>query len=133
MAFYNKKNQKQDKQQIDLFAIPTFGYREEVAEFIEKWNSLIWLPKIIGSDRQAHAIRDAMMRPFFKSNWRGTFAIMSRCAWLRTKMRPKFTIDWYLVNENFDKIVEGKYLDTPDTSNIANHTIVRIGDDEDIL
>lgn len=134
MAFYKGTHKKQDEKQIDLFDIPTFGYREEVAEFIEKWNSYIWLPKIRGTDRMAHLIKDAMFRPFFKQHWREIFSIMSKSTWLRTKMRPRLSVEWVLINDNFDKIIEGKYLDeTPDTSHIANHTIVRIGDDEDIL
>jgi len=115
-----------------LFEIPSFGYREEVAEFIEKWNSFIWLPKISGSDRQAHAIKNAMFRPFFKNNWRDSFAMMVKSSWIRTKMRPKLRIDWYLIPDNFDKIMEGFYIreEPPDTSHIGTHTITRIGDDE---
>lgn len=134
MAFYKGKHKKNDEQQVDLFAIPSFGYREEVAEFIAKWNSLIWLPKIDGTDRQAHMIKDAMFRPFFKNNWRASFAMIVKSTWLRTKMRPRLRIDWYLIPDNFDKIMEGLYLDeqsaTPDLGQPKAH---RDGDEETIL
>lgn len=88
--------------------------RDDVKEFVEKWNSYIWLPKILGTDRQARMIRQAMLRPFFKNNWRESFAIMSKCRFLLYKMRPPLRIDWYLEPDNFDKIMEGLYLDDKD-------------------
>lgn len=133
MAFYKGKHKKQDEKQVDLFEIPTFGYREEVAEFIEKWNGHIWLPKITGTDRQVHIIKEAMFRPFFKQNWRDMFGMMVKSTWLRTKMRPRLRMEWILVPDNFDKLMEGFYLeDEPDTS-IGEHKAIRIGDDEFIV
>lgn len=36
---------------------------------------------------------------------------MAKCPFLWSKMRPKITVDWLLISDNFDKVMEGKYLD----------------------
>ena len=132
MPFYNKTNRK-DVNQQDLFD-STPSYSQDVKEFFETWNSYIWLPKLRCSDLQAHAIREAMMRPFFKNHWRESFSIMSKSSWIRTKMRPKFSLGWFLVNDNFDKIVDGNYLDeTNSNSEIGTHKAIWNGLDEEII
>lgn len=110
-SFNNKRNGKgKDLGGADLFRMDT-SMRDDVKSFIEKWNSYIWLPKIVGSDRQAKMIREAMRRPFFARNWMASFEIMARSRWLIFKMRPPLRLDWYLEQDNFDKIIEGAYID----------------------
>lgn len=135
MAFYKGKNKKTDPAQTELFtSVEVFGIKEEVQAFINEWNSKIWLPKIILTPRQVAMVRAAMDRPFFRAHWKETFPLLARSVWLRTKMRPAFRVDWYLESDNFDKILEGKYITEPEPKNpIANHQITRVGDDEDIL
>jgi len=133
MAFYKGKNKKTDEAQTDFFEQEVFGLREEIQQFIDSWNSKIWLPKIQGTPRQATLIRRAFDRPFFRARWKDTFPLMAKSIWLRTKMRPRLSLDWYLESDNFDKIIEGFYIDQPNIDPIANHTIVRNGYDEDIL
>lgn len=133
MAFYTGKNKKTDPAQTDLFEQQVFGLREEIQQFIDHWNGKIWLPKIQTTPRQARMIRNAFDRPFFRAHWKETFSILARSVWLRTKMRPAFSLDWYLQSDNFDKILEGKYITEPETNPMSNHKIIRDGDDEDIL
>jgi hypothetical protein len=91
--------------------IPGKHLQLEVQEFIETWNNRIWLPKIRGTDRQYRLITQFMKRPFARDNWRESISIMAKSTWLREKMRPRLSIDWYLEPDNFDKIIEGKYVD----------------------
>lgn len=133
MAFYKGKNKKTDPAQGEFFNQEVFGLREEIQQFIDHWNAKIWLPKIQTTPRQAKIIRLAFDRPFFRAHWKETFPLLARSVWLRTKMRPAFTLDWYLESDNFDKILEGKYITEPETNEMSNHKIVRDGDDEDIL
>ena len=134
-GYYAGKRQKTDAAQTEFFtSAEVFGIREEVQVFMDTWNEKIWLPKFKCTPRQASLIKDAMMRPYFRAHWKETFALMARSTWLRTKMRPPLSIEWYLVSDNFDKIIEGKYLDQPEQTNpIADHKVIRVGDDEDIL
>jgi hypothetical protein len=135
MKFYQGKNKKTDAAQPELFnSAEIYGIREEVQAFIDEWNAKIWLPKIIATPRQVSLIRDAMTKPFFRSHWKETFPIMARSPFLWSKMKPPIKIDWYLESDNFDKILEGHYSPQQPTNNpIGNHTITRVGDDEDIL
>lgn len=132
MSYYGKKNPKKNDQQTDLFA-PFVSYREEVEEFINLWNTHIWLPKITGTDRQSAAIRGAMERPFFRKNWRQSFPYMAKSTFLFKKMRPAFRIDWFLEPDNFDKILEGFYFDEEHKLNELNRQTTRNGDDEEII
>lgn len=124
-------------EQPDLFdSTPT--YRGEVEEFINKWNSLIYLPRIEATARQAHDIRIAMMRPYFKNNWRKGFEMIAKSSFVWSKMRPAFRIDWYLIDDNFDKIMEGKYLDEQYREafffpNGRSGQTTKNGDDEEII
>lgn len=94
----------------DLFT-QSPSIRDDVKAIIDKWNSFVWLPKAIGTDRQARLIREALQRPFFKNNWEASFAIMARSSkFLILKMRPGIRLDWWLIPDNFDKIMEGQYL-----------------------
>lgn len=109
--FNNHRSGKgKDQGGADLFDT-AISMRDEVKAFVEKWNSHVWLPKIIGTDRQARMIRDAMRRPFFARNWMASFDVMARSKFLVFKMKPSIRIDWYLEPDNFDKIMEGVYLD----------------------
>lgn len=128
MAYYNGKHPKKDENQTELFG-EFKSFREEVSLFIETWNGFIWLPKIIGSDRQCAEIRKAMDRPFFQRNWRDSFAMMAKSSFLR-KLRPAFRLDWYLTPDNFDKIIEGKYLDDKYKTPTEPSKTTRTGDDE---
>lgn len=132
MAFYKGKNKKTDKDQGELFAgDEIYGIKEEVQQFIDLWNSKIWLPKIIETPRQVALIRRAFDRPFFRLHWQETIPLLARSTWLRTKMRPAFCLDFYLETDNFDKILEGKYLtEAAPTEDMGNHTAARDGDDE---
>lgn len=116
MSFpFNQDRSKAKKEggQFDLFdTTPT--YREEVELFIQTWNSHIWLPKILGTDRQVRMIRNALSRPFFAKNWRGCFSMLAKSKFVWSKMKPPLDIDWYLKPDNFDKVMEGKYLDEKD-------------------
>lgn len=106
----DKKRPQKEGGQFDLFdTTPT--YKEEVEAFIETWNSHLWLPKVLGTDRQCRAIRNALSRPFFAKNWRGCFSMLAKSSFVWSKMKPPLDIDWYLRPDNFDKIMEGKYLD----------------------
>lgn len=126
-----KPTRKQADSGPDLFdSKPT--YRDDVQDFIAEWNSKIWLPKIIVTDRQCKIIRNALRRPFFNTNWRESFKIMARCKWLVFQKRPKLCLDWYLEDDNFDKIIEGKYLDQKDEPT-PTHQVTRNGNDEEIL
>jgi hypothetical protein len=94
----------------DLFEQAT-SIRGDVKTIIDKWNSYIWLPKVVGTDRQARLIREALQRPFFKNNWEESFSMMARSSkFLLVKMKPGVRLDWWLVPDNFDKIMEGQYL-----------------------
>lgn len=87
----------------------TKSYNDEVKEFIDTWNKHIWLPKIKGSDRQAKLIKEALKRVFFKNNWRESFAILAKSSCLFRKYR--FQLEWFLIPDNFDKVVDEKYVD----------------------
>lgn len=95
---------------MELFA-PMFSVRDEVAQFFEEWNKHIFLPKLIKTDRQASVINDAMHRSFFREHWRASIKVIAKSTFLWTKMKPTLKIDWYLKPDNFDKIMEGFYLD----------------------
>jgi hypothetical protein len=86
----------------------THSYNGEVKEFIDTWNSHIWLPKVNGSDRQAKLVREALRRPFFKKNWRESFGILAKSPYL---LRKRFRMESFLEPDFFDKIVDGLYLD----------------------
>lgn len=109
-GYYNRKRPKQDDRQEELFQ-PTLSLRDDVEQFLEMWNGKVWLPKLKVTPRQVSLIREAMLRPYFRSNWREVFQIMAKCPFLWSKMRPKITVDWLLISDNFDKVMEGKYLD----------------------
>lgn len=100
----------------DLFD-SSASIRGDVKAIIDKWNSFVWLPKVVGTDRQARLIREALLRPFFKNNWEASFAIMARSSkFLILKMRPGIRLDWWLIPDNFDKIMEGLYLNDEKTT-----------------
>lgn len=87
--------------------IPTW----EADEFIDYWNERIWLPKIRGTDRQKKLVTLALTRPFFRENWKEGILMVGKSKWLRDKMRPAFSLEFFLDPDSFDKIVEGKYVD----------------------
>lgn len=131
--YYNHKRQRDNDQQSELFA-PLLSLRDQTQEFLSEWNGKIWLPKLKVTPRQVALIRDAMSRPFFRDHWREAFPIMAKSPFLWSKMRPKITVDWFLISDNFDKVLEGKYLDeTPNDSNVIIQTEVNADGDEIIL
>jgi hypothetical protein len=143
MANFYKKGGRNHSDQPDLFD-STPSYRCEVEEFIEKWNSHIWLPKMQATPAQAKIVRNAMSRPYFKANWRKSFSVLAKSSFVWGKMRPRLNVGWYLEPENFDKLMEGKYIDdkhyeefffpngrgTPEDNKPRT---IRNGDDERIL
>lgn len=116
----------------DLFQEPLTSYRENIQEFFEIWNSRMWLPKLAQSDRQCALVKNAMLRPFFQKHWRKSIEMLSKSSFVISKMRPKFTLDWYCVSDNFDKILEGKYLDEKHQTQPEQKSM-RNGDDEELL
>lgn len=109
----------------------TFSTRDDVQEVIREWNARLWLPKIIGTDRQCHVIKMALSRPFFQKHWRDALAMLVKCSFLILRKRGPCDIDFFCEPDNFDKIIEGKYLDH-DKQSTPTKTI-RNGDDEEIL
>lgn len=122
--------------QPDLFD-STPSYRGDVEEFIQTWNKHIWLPRMQSTPLQAREVRQAMARPYFKEHWRESFAILAKSSFVWQKMRPRFKLAWFLIPDNFDKLMEGKYLDEkhqeaffyPD----KQQTTTRNGYDEEII
>lgn len=128
---YRKRQQSNDTP--DLFD-STPSYVADVKEFIDEWNSKIWLPKIIITDRQCKIIRQALTRPFFRNNWRESFKILAKSSWLVFKKKPRLNLDWYLNPDNFDKIIEGFYITEKEAEKPAGpHKTARNGDEEEIL
>lgn len=118
--------------QPDLFdATPT--YRDDVQKFITHWNELVWLPPILGTDRQAHEIREAFRRPFFKNNWQQAIKTLIDCKWLRLKKKPAFRIDFFLEADNFDKIMEGFYTDKDEDKQTGPHKATTNDAGEEII
>jgi hypothetical protein len=135
MTFPFKRRKTGDDTQQELFDT-TRSYKEDIEDFITKWNSFVWLPKIVGSDRQAKQIRHALARPFFARNWRACFGMLAKSSFVWSKMKPRLDIDWYLIPDNFDKIMEGKYLDDKyrqESQPTSPQQTQRQGDDEEII
>lgn len=117
--------------QSNLFESPK-TMREEVDEFIHFWKTQFWLPKLMGTDRQAKVIRKAMERPMFRDNYREALGEYAKSKFLRgvdTK-NFKFTFDWFMEDDNFDKVLEGKYRDHEVKPQITQDTKY-VGDEKD--
>lgn len=108
--------------QVSLFE-PVRTTKEDVKEFMDEWNSRMWLPNIRGTDRQCRIIRTALSRPSFKGGWRDAFAEILQSKFLRGANEKKFrlTLDWFLEADNFDKIIEGKYRDDSKPNQSTKH------------
>lgn len=128
---YSQKK-KRDSETPDLFQEPLTSYREDLKAIFDEWNSRIWLPKLIQTDRQCSLIKNALLRPFFRLRWREAINILAKCPFLIYKMKPRFSLDWFCDYDNFDKIIEGKYIEdkTGPTPIPTIHKAVRNGDDE---
>ena len=127
-----RQKKKIAEQTPDLFNIPLTFYGDERKAFIELWNSKMWLPKLTPTDRQCKVIRLALDRPFFKTHGREAIGILAKCSFLVFKKRPKLDLDWFCDHDNFDKIMEGKYIDEKHQQE-PDQKSIRTGDDEELL
>lgn len=126
----NCSGKRKDQGGRDLFT--GRSVREDVQAIIDKWNSYMWLPKCVGTDRQARLIREALQRPFFKNNWEASFAVMAKsCKFLILKMKPQIRLDWWLIPDNFDKIMEGLYIDDDKKNKIESNHKTTVNDEGD--
>lgn len=102
---------------------PEKNMKENVVIFIEFWNERMWLPKVRGTDRQAREIGAALRRPAFRDNYAEAIAQISRSKFLRGGAGRNFrlTLDWFLQDDNFDKVLEGKYQDVEPPKNITSN------------
>lgn len=102
---------RKNSNQPDLFESQSLNtLRPDVEKFLEYWQSKKWLPKLYGTDRQASLIRDAMRRTFFRVHWQDALDILLQCSFLLFKKKPPFSLDWFVQDDNFDKVMEGKFL-----------------------
>lgn len=104
--------------QPDLFT-PVKTTREDVEDFINHWHSKMWLPRIRCTPRQAKKVHEALRRPFFRDNYKECLIQYSKSTFLQGGDGKgfKFTLDWFLEQDNFDKIIEGKYDNRKPTQN----------------
>src|SRR6516225_305601 len=100
-----------DRKMTDGMFDTTPSYNGELLDFTTKWNEHIWLPKIKGTDRQLKLIKAAMQRQYFKEHWRESFGIIAKSPFLLKYIGKWFNLEWYLEPDNFDKILEEKYVD----------------------
>lgn len=99
--------------QSDLFGKPGKSMRVDVMTFIGYWHSKFWLPKMRCTDRQCSEIHKALQRPMFAENYKECLDEILKSKFLKGGAGRgfKFSLDWFLVPDNFDKMLEGKYRD----------------------
>lgn len=102
----------------DLFSEIPASFRKGVPEFLEFWNSKLYMPKIRGTPRQARLIGLRCRSPYFQKNYQEAIELVGRSKFLRGSKGFVISLDWFLIPDNFDKLLEGKYSDQPHKNTI---------------
>lgn len=115
-------------EQLPLLGVPKV-LQSNVEEFITLWNSKLYLPKIRGTNRQVKLITRSLT-PYFLKYYTEAIECVGRSKFVRSG--KWFCLDWFLETDNMDKLLEGKYSDTPLTKS-PSHTYLDEYGNEQIL
>lgn len=91
------------------------------------------MPKIRGTLRQVREIGLRCRSPYFQKNYQEAIELVGRSKFLRGLKGFKISIDWFLIPDNFDKILEGKYSDPSQKQNTAKNVYLDEYGEEQII
>lgn len=103
----------------DLFSELPKSLRADVQEFLEFWNSKLYIPKIRGTPRQVRLIGERCRSPYFLKNYQEAVELVGKSKFLRGSKGFQISLDWFLIPDNFDKLLEGKYSDKQQKENTS--------------
>lgn len=104
---------------LELF--PTAGYvfsSKEMQEFMDIWNGVFVLPKIVSMRGRENRVRAAMQDEFFRNNYREGIRRVAASRFCRGANRQgtgrhpwRATVDWFLQLHVLPRVLEGMYDD----------------------